>query len=84
MGRPALAAWRGTHDAIGAHPEELDALFEDALVLATQGTSVVRRDADGPWRYAISLLAIDAARRRSGDCPAPVWPPNVTRIDQTE
>jgi hypothetical protein len=48
MGRPALAAWRGTHDAIGAHPEELDALFEDSLVLATQGTSVVRRDADGP------------------------------------
>ena len=30
-----------------------------ALVLATQGTSVVRRGADGAWRYAISLLAID-------------------------
>jgi hypothetical protein len=30
-----------------------------ALVLATQGTSVMRRGADGVWRYAISLLAID-------------------------
>ena len=30
-----------------------------ALVLATRGTSVVRRGADGAWRYAISLLAID-------------------------
>ncbi len=30
-----------------------------ALVLATQGTSVVRRGADGAWRYVISLLAID-------------------------
>jgi hypothetical protein len=30
-----------------------------ALVLAKQGTSVVRRGADGAWRYAISLLAID-------------------------
>jgi hypothetical protein len=30
-----------------------------ALVLATQGTNVVRRGADGDWRYAISLLSID-------------------------
>jgi hypothetical protein len=30
-----------------------------ALVLAKQGTSVVRRGDDGAWRYAISLLAID-------------------------
>ena len=30
-----------------------------ALVLATQGTNVVRRGADGAWRYAISLLSID-------------------------
>jgi Domain of unknown function (DUF4440) len=29
-----------------------------ALVLAQQGMSVVRRGADGTWRYAISLLAI--------------------------
>src|SRR5215218_2791340 len=28
-----------------------------ALVVTTQGTSVVRRGADGAWRYAISLLA---------------------------
>ena len=30
-----------------------------ALVLATQGTSVARRGADGAWRYAISLLTND-------------------------
>lgn len=30
-----------------------------ALVIADQGTNVVRRDATGAWRYAISLLSID-------------------------
>jgi hypothetical protein len=30
-----------------------------ALVMAAQGTSVVRRGGDGAWRYAISLLAIN-------------------------
>lgn len=29
-----------------------------ALVLAAQGTNVVRRGSDGAWRYAISLLSI--------------------------
>jgi hypothetical protein len=35
-----------------------------ALILATQGTSVVRRGADRVWRYAISLLAIENGQRR--------------------
>lgn len=29
-----------------------------ALVLAAQGTNVVRRGVDGAWRYAISLLSV--------------------------
>ncbi|HWH45258.1 MAG TPA: hypothetical protein VNT32_11040 [Thermoleophilaceae bacterium] len=34
-----------------------------ALVFATQGTSVARRGADGAWRYAIALMAIDQRER---------------------
>jgi hypothetical protein len=42
-----------------ADPRRVVQAHDLALVLATQGTSVVRRGADGAWRYAISLLAID-------------------------
>jgi hypothetical protein len=42
-----------------ADPRRVVQAYDIALVLATQGTSVVRRGADGAWRYAISLLAID-------------------------
>jgi hypothetical protein len=42
-----------------ADPRRVVQAHDIALVLATQGTSVVRRGADGAWRYAISLLAID-------------------------
>jgi hypothetical protein len=42
-----------------ADPRRVVQAHDIALILATQGTSVVRRGADGAWRYAISLLAID-------------------------
>jgi hypothetical protein len=42
-----------------ADPRRVVQAHDIALVLATQGTSVMRRGADGAWRYAISLLAID-------------------------
>jgi Domain of unknown function (DUF4440) len=42
-----------------ADPRQVIQAHDLALVLATQGTSVVRRGADGAWRYAISLLTID-------------------------
>jgi hypothetical protein len=42
-----------------AEPRRVVQASDIALVLATQGTSVVRRGSDGTWRYAISLLAID-------------------------
>jgi hypothetical protein len=42
-----------------ADPRRVVQAREIALVLATQGTSVARRGADGAWRYVISLLSID-------------------------
>ena len=42
-----------------AEPRRVVQASDIALVQARQGTSVVRRGADGAWRYAISLLAID-------------------------
>lgn len=42
-----------------ADPRRVVQARDIALVLATQATSVVRRGADGAWRYAISLLAVD-------------------------
>ncbi len=42
-----------------ADPRRVAQAHDIALVLATHSTSVVRRGADGAWRYAISLLAID-------------------------
>lgn len=42
-----------------ADPRRVVQARDLALVLATQSTSVMRRGADGVWRYAISLLAID-------------------------
>ena len=42
-----------------ADPRRVVQAHDLALVFATQGTSVVRRRADGTWRYAISLLELD-------------------------
>jgi Domain of unknown function (DUF4440) len=42
-----------------ADPRRVVQAHDIALILAKQGTSVVRRGADGAWRYAIALLAID-------------------------
>ena len=46
-----------------ADPRRVVQAHDIALVLAAQGTSVVRRGADGAWRYAISLLANDQRAR---------------------
>ncbi len=50
-----------------ADPKRVIQAHDVALVLATHATSVVRRGADGAWRYAISLLSIDQSKgtRRS-------------------
>ena len=54
----ASALWTRDFTYI-ADPRRVVQAHDIALVLATQGTSVARRDTDGAWRYALSLLAID-------------------------
>lgn len=58
IARLASALWSRERTYV-ADPRRVVQARDLALVLATQGTSVVRRGADGAWRYAISLLAID-------------------------
>lgn len=58
IAQSALALWSRDFTYV-ADPRRVVQVHDLALILATQGTSVVRRGADGAWRYAISLLAID-------------------------
>lgn len=58
IARSASALWSRDLTYV-ADPRRVVQARDLALVLATQGTSVVRRGADGAWRYAISLLGID-------------------------
>ena len=51
----ALALWSRGFTYV-ADPRRVVQAHDLALVFAKQGTSVVRRRADGTWRYAISLL----------------------------
>lgn len=46
-----------------ADPRRVVQAHDIALVLATQGTSVIRRGTDGAWRYAISFLTIDQRKK---------------------
>jgi hypothetical protein len=57
IARSASTLWSRDFTYV-AGPHRVVQARDLALVLATQGTSVVRRGADGAWRYAISLLAI--------------------------
>lgn len=58
IAQSASALWSRDFTYV-ADPRRVVQAHDLALILATQGTSVVRRGADGAWRYAISLLAID-------------------------
>jgi hypothetical protein len=58
IARSASALWSRDLTYV-ADPRRVLQAHDIALVLATHGTSVVRRGADGGWRYAISLLAVD-------------------------
>jgi hypothetical protein len=58
IARSASALWSRDRTYV-ADPWRVVQARDLALVLATQSTSVMRRGADGVWRYAISLLAID-------------------------
>ncbi len=58
IGLAASALWSRDVTYV-ADPRRVVQAHDVALVLAAQGTSVVRRGADGAWRYAIALLAIE-------------------------
>lgn len=60
--RSAPALWSRDRTYV-ADPRHVVQAGDLALVLATQGTSVVRRGADGAWRYAISFLASNQATK---------------------
>jgi mannose-6-phosphate isomerase-like protein (cupin superfamily) len=63
IARSASALWSSDFTYLAA-PLRVIQAHDLALILAKQGTSVVRRGADGAWRYAISLLAIENGQRR--------------------
>jgi hypothetical protein len=58
IAQSASALWSRDFTYV-ADPRRVVQAHDLALILAKQGTSVVRRGTDGAWRYAISLLAID-------------------------
>jgi hypothetical protein len=61
IARSASALW--SRDlAYVADPKRVIQAHDVALVLAKQATSVVRRDGDGAWRYAISLLSMNQTK----------------------
>ena len=61
IARSASGLWAHDHTYV-ADPRRVVQAHDIALVLAAQGTNVVRRGADGAWRYAISLLSIDQTK----------------------
>jgi hypothetical protein len=61
IARSAAALWSRNLTYV-AEPRRVIQAHDLALILATQGTSVVRRGADGAWRYAISLLTINQTK----------------------
>jgi hypothetical protein len=58
IGRIAAELWSQDLTYL-AEPRRVLQARDTALVVAEHGVSVVRRDAGGTWRYAISLLAFD-------------------------
>ena len=60
IAREALATWHGERSYV-ADPRWVNQARDIALIVAERSINVVRRDRDGGWRYAIILLAGDAA-----------------------
>jgi quercetin dioxygenase-like cupin family protein len=58
IARAAAAIWDGDHTYV-AQPLHVLQARNTALVVAERGINVMRRDADGGWRYAISVLALE-------------------------
>ncbi len=60
IARLATAMWERDRTYL-ADPRRVLQARDTALVVADRGINVLRRGADGTWRYAISLLHIDDA-----------------------
>ena len=58
IARLAAALWIRERTYV-AEPRRVLQARDTALVVGPQAVSVVRRGADGAWRYAISLLSLD-------------------------
>jgi ketosteroid isomerase-like protein len=63
IARFAMAMWERDRTYL-ADPRQILQARDTALVVADRGINVVRRDSDGSWRYAISLLDIDHTTAR--------------------
>ncbi len=61
----ACALWTRGHVLL-AQPGRVLQAGDTALVVAQRATSVVRRDRNGAWRYAISLLEINGTNQPKG------------------
>jgi ketosteroid isomerase-like protein len=57
IARSAAAMWERGYTYL-AEPQRVLQARNTALVVAERGINVVRRETDGSWRYAISLLDI--------------------------
>jgi len=58
IARIAAAMWAGDVTYL-ADPQRVLQARDTALVVGSRGVSVVRRGADGAWRFAIALLDLD-------------------------
>jgi ketosteroid isomerase-like protein len=59
IGRLAAAIWQRDHSYLAGSERVLQA-GDTALVVARRGINVAGRRSDGDWRYAISLLDVQA------------------------
>ena len=59
IGRLTAALWARDRTYV-ADPRRVLQVRDTALVVGRWGIHVVRRGGDGAWRYAISLLCLDA------------------------
>ena len=58
IARFAEAMWQADRTYV-AEPQRVLQARDTALVVADRSINVVRRGADGTWRYAISLLSLE-------------------------
>lgn len=60
----ALSSWHGEL-AYVADPQQVLQARDIALIVSSQGMSVMRRGCDGAWRYVIALLSVTEEQETS-------------------